>query len=194
MSRWRVAGWREVGDLRSRETGGRLEPDQALQTIAEVGVALAGFASLVAVFRRRQEEIWAPRALAGLRFMIELSLCAVLFAIFPFCLVALGLSADDTWLVSCLLLALAYGVLLHLNFSRSREISTQGIGHRQPIQATAGLLLGALLAVLLLLSAFDLWIPRGPSIFLLALFFLLIAVANQFLNFVATTRPDRQGR
>jgi hypothetical protein len=165
-----------------------LEPEQALQTIAEVGVALAGFASLVAVFRRRGEA-WPPRALAGLRFMIELSLCAVLFAILPFCLVALGLGQAGTWAVACISLATAYSVLLYLNFVRSRDISAQGIGHRQPLQASTGLVCGALIAILLVLSALDVVIPRGPSIFLLALLFLLVAVANQFLNFVATTRP-----
>lgn len=171
-----------------------MDPEQALQTIAEVGVALAGFASLVAVFRRRREEAWGPRALAGLRFMIELSLCAVLFALLPFCLAALGLGEARTWAVSCLALAGAYVVLLQLNLSRSREIAAQGVRHRQPIQATGGLVLGALLAVLLALSALDLWVPRGPSIFLLALFALIVGVANQFLNFVATSPPDRGER
>jgi hypothetical protein len=169
-----------------------LEPNEALQTIAEVGVALAGFASLVAVFRRRPDEVWAPRALAGLRFMIELSLCAVLFAILPFCLVATGLGEEETWLVSCLALAVAYCVLLHLNVSRSRAIGAQGIAHRQPIQARTGLALGVVIALLLIFSAFNILIPRGPSVFLFALFFLLVGVANQFLNFVATTRPGEE--
>lgn len=155
--------------------------------IAEVGVALAGFASLVAVFRRRREDVWGPRALAGLRFMIELSLCAALFAILPFSLVALGLGDDGTWLVSALGLAGAYGVLLVLNVLRSRAISAQEVRHRQPVQAIVGLVIGAVMLILLLLSAFDLWVPRGPSIFLLALLVLLVGVANQFLNFVATS-------
>lgn len=165
-----------------------MEPEQALQTIAEVGVALAGFASLVAVLRRRGEEAWAPRALAGLRFMIELSLCAVLFSILPFCLASFGLADGTIWLVACLGLAVAYAVLLQLNFARSRGISAGGIGHRQPIQATGGFALGWLITALLVLSAFDQWLPRGPAIYLVALFYLLIAVANQFLNFVASTR------
>ena len=155
-------------------------------------MALAGFASLVAVFRQRRDGGWTPRALAGLRFMIELSLCAVLFAIFPFCLAAFGLAPGATWLISCLLLAAAYQVLLYLNVSRSRAISAEGVGHKQWVQAATGYVLGTIVTALLVLSAFDVWIPRGPSVFLLALFVLLGSVANQFLNFVATTRATSQ--
>lgn len=169
--------------------GALLGTEQALQTIAEVGVALAGFASLVAVFRRRRDEAWSPRALAGLRFMIELSLSATLFSILPFSLAAFGLGDTATWTFSNLALALAFGILLTLNFQRSRRISSQGIGHRQPLQATSGLVLGSVIALLLVLSALDLVVSRGPAIFVLALLTLLVSVANQFLNFVATTRP-----
>ena len=156
-------------------------------------MALAGFASLVAIFRRRPEEAWAPRALAGLRFIIELSLCAVLFAIAPFVLSGLGFDEGNIWILSCLSLAVAYAALLYLNYVRSRGISKQGLRHRQPFQALSGLVLGVIIVLLLVLSALDLWVSRGPSIYLLALFYLLIAVANQFLNFVASTRSASGG-
>ena len=170
-----------------------MEPDQALQTIAEVAIALAGFASLVAVIRQRGSVGWSPRALAGFRFMVELSLSAVVFSIVPFWLSSLALTEPLVWAWSSAGLAAVYIVLLSLNFRRSTRLSTSGVPHPQPVQATLGLALGGCLTVALVLSALDLGLSRGPSTYLLALIALLIGVANQFLNFVAGAQPPAEG-
>ena len=124
--------------------------------------------------------------------MIELSLCAVVFALFPFWLVTLNLPPSHEWGWASVFLAGTYALILVSNVRRSLGITSAGLPHRQWIQGTTGLVVGAVVAVLLVASAVDLIVPRGPQVYILALLVLIVAVAIQFLDFVAGARP-REG-
>lgn len=80
-------------------------PD-ALLTLAEVAVALAGFSSVVVLFRRGgvQSE-WRPEDRFRFRVMLEASLLAAFFALLPLAISGLGVRGPLLWRVSSGLLA-----------------------------------------------------------------------------------------
>ena len=92
-----------------------------LFTIAEVAVAFAGFASLVAILGRRSSKD-DPRVLgARMRAMILFSLLAVAFSLLPPVLYRYGLDESATWRVASALFALAFaGVVAWRVSARSR--------------------------------------------------------------------------
>jgi hypothetical protein len=66
---------------------------EVLMTFAEVGVAFAGFASLIGLLGRSSEFIDASRLLG----MVRTSLLVTCFSLVPFIPNALGLSGSSTW-------------------------------------------------------------------------------------------------
>lgn len=82
------------------------EPSDVLLTLAQVAVAFAGFASVVAVFQVRWTRDETPFDLFRFWVMLAFSLETLLFALLPFLLHFLGLSASAMWRVSSALLAL----------------------------------------------------------------------------------------
>jgi hypothetical protein len=82
--------------------------EENLAVLAEIAVGLAGFSSIVVVFRRGSDSgSWKPEDVARFRIMIEASLVAALFAILPAALRGLGLMNPQLWpIVSALLFSL----------------------------------------------------------------------------------------
>ena len=72
----------------------------ALFTIAEVGVAFAGFASVVVVFGRRDDDGFRPADRIRFQLMISASLSVVLLAMLPFAFLLLGIDESVVW-ASC---------------------------------------------------------------------------------------------
>ena len=103
-----------------------LESEGTLHTIAEVAVALAGFAALVAIFRQRATGSWTPAALSALRFMIELSITLVIVALFPLPLYLLGLDEPVLWSVSSGIYAFVSLAILALNAVRIFNLLKSG--------------------------------------------------------------------
>ena len=97
-----------------------------LLTTAEVAVAFAGFASLVAILGRRSSQV-DPRIIA-LRFrgMLTNSLLVVAFSMIPLVLFRYGLSETVVWRLSSILLALAGGINFLALFFRGRPLYTEG--------------------------------------------------------------------
>jgi len=81
--------------------------EDRLAVLAEVSVGLAGFSSIVVVFRRRTfEGAWKPEDAFRFKLMIEAGLFAGLFALLPSAIAGLGVTAKSLWpFVSMLLLA-----------------------------------------------------------------------------------------
>ena len=76
-----------------------LDADHLL-TVAEVGIALAGFSALVAVLGVRSGRTHPRLDSLRLRLMVECSLFVVAFSLFPLIPSRLGASADLSWRIS----------------------------------------------------------------------------------------------
>ncbi len=70
---------------------------ESLSLVAELAIALAGFASIVAIIGRRQARDDATMDAIRLRGMLEFSLLAAAFALLPLLPFHAGLSENSTW-------------------------------------------------------------------------------------------------
>ncbi len=70
---------------------------ESLSLVAELAIALAGFASLVAIIGRRQGRDTAVVDAIRLRWMLEISLLTSAFALLPLLPFHAGLSENSTW-------------------------------------------------------------------------------------------------
>jgi hypothetical protein len=105
-----------------------VEGSDVLIVIAEVSVAFAGFAGIVAVFRQRDLAEWAAVDATRFRFMVECSLMTILFALLPFVFRHLGASPTATWSACSALMAATVAGLLTIASLRMRRVRSQTPG------------------------------------------------------------------
>jgi hypothetical protein len=118
-----------------------LNEAELLPTIAEVGVAIAGFASLISVLgvRRRSEQLAA--SFSRIRGMLETSLLTAAFAFAPFIPFKFGVSSAISWRAAGVVFALAAFsriVLIRSRFQPHQtvsRVSVYGIGGAQAVAA-----------------------------------------------------------
>ena len=154
-----------------------------LLTFAEIAVAFAGFSSVVAIFQKQSADRGAGFDLFRFWIMLEFSLAALFFALLPFPLHFLGLSAPVVW--SCASGALLVFIVAHASFTsylirrgEPRVVSslTRGLS-----RAAKTVYLVIVLAQALNLAG----VPgRGFGLYLLGLFLLLFGAAVNFVRLV----------
>ena len=93
-----------------------MEQLDQLQTIAEISVALAGFAGIIATFRAGK--VSRGRVLA-LSMIVNISLFAAFFAVLPIGLANLGLAEKQVWSITSFLLGIAQLVFVYFISSNS---------------------------------------------------------------------------
>ena len=130
-----------------------MDYQNALSTLAEVAIAITGFAGVVAVFGRRSSGHWSVVEQARLVALLGLSLAALLFCVLPFVVLSIPVSESSCWRSLSVLLAVALTVFTAqvvrvaieaLRVPRSeREVS---------LLLSAIFLTGDLLAIILLLA------------------------------------------
>jgi hypothetical protein len=77
----------------------------ALSTLAEVAIGLAGFSGIVSVFGRRSSGHWSPAERTRLIGLLVMSFTAVFFSVVPFVLLSIPVSESTCWRSLSLLLA-----------------------------------------------------------------------------------------
>jgi len=153
-------------------------PEDALFSIAEISIGLAGFSGLVAAFVQHPGQTWRPDQKARIVFLILLSFGMIVAALAPYALSGISNSPAVIWgppmigfPVLCLILLGYWGVL-------SRR---HGFTLLFP-QVSIPVMLGSItLQILALLSGLGLVLPYSPAVFVFALLSVLIFGANMFL-------------
>ena len=153
--------------------------EDTLLTIAEFGVALAGFTSIIVVFSRRGDLVDVDRF--RVRNALLGSLGAAFFALVPSTLLLLGLSGVSVWqiasatMVLYLLVLAGYSMRMTL---RLDEASRALLGRVPPFMIGAMVLMVVLQALNVLGVAFE---PQS-GIYVLGLLGLLMTGAFGFLR------------
>ena len=89
--------------------------------LAELNVAIAGFAGIVSAFRFRDSSTVKRGPVAALTVIVQLSLLAALFSCLPLLLSAFGLSGKLLWL-TCSIVAVPVGsALIYMNRQNFRR-------------------------------------------------------------------------
>lgn len=157
-----------------------------LALVAELAVAIAGFASLVGLVGQWQGRDAASVDTMRLRSMIETSLLAAGLALLPRLPYEAGLSVEGSWRASGAVFALAALLFSARLLRRTRGVEARTRSYR--LTRGWGLIVGAIqLSSLALLgaSAFGFY-PRPAAAYLFALYAYLAMAGMLFLRFVAS--------
>jgi len=156
------------------------DPFEALFTVAEVGIALAGFSGVVAILGRRSAGEWSDPDWLRFAMLLAFSFGAVVFSFLPTLILALGASPPSTWAACSLLLALflvlAYVVVV-------RRVSQIGAAAASQFPRAAGLsvaVLSAPVLAILALNTLGIGFPRSFGPFFLGLLWLVCLSGLQF--------------
>jgi len=158
-----------------------LSASEVLIVVAEISIALAGFAGVVVAFRQRGLEALPPHEQLRLRYMLLVACVALLFALLPFVPHHLRLDASATWALSSGafalgLLSLILAVVLDATKPQGRQLSRAWLY----IYLTGG----TLAAIALLLNCFGAFGEVLPGVYLAGLGFLLFYATSLFVRLV----------
>ena len=156
----------------------------ALLTLAEIALGLAGFTGVIVVFGRDPKAPWHPLDSFRVVRMLSSSLGALFFSLLPEGVGATGLSAASTWRL-CSLLPIGY--LLVSGRNSAREFRSLHPEYRAQLNPRFLPFLGALFALVSLALAANVigiwWVPGYPAYYFGVLYMLGFA-AFQFVRIV----------
>ncbi len=162
--------------------------EQILDTLANVGIALAGFSGVVAAFRLFGERKWSVAEIRVLWFLISDSFLVLFFSLLPFPLALANWSPDAIWgLGSALLgtyfiLGNVWALLGQYRDRKAKQLVTVPVITR--IINFFVIPVAFVMGIVLWLSAFDVIIPRGQAAYVVGLIVLLAFAAVEFLFFI----------
>ncbi len=160
-----------------------MSPQDLLLTYAEVAVALAGFSGIVAAFRQNRDAP-SPFDVNSVRFVLEVSLTAILFSVVPGVLQAFSIPESAAFRIAAFALT---GALLVLYVTQARRRQRVADQHGFAPRAIRGrpLLLTIYLAITGGLALSGLSGVATAGAYLVANGMLLVAAGIEFLAFVA---------
>jgi len=158
-----------------------MEGSDVLIVIAEVSVAFAGFAGIVAVFRQRDLVEWPPLDAARFRFMVECSLTTILFALLPFVFRHLGASPTATWSACSGLMAATVAGIFVIASLRMRRLRSQA-SYPSPALLRFVQAVTLLTIALLVLNALRIGFTAEFGPYLAALAWVLVASGLNFFR------------
>jgi hypothetical protein len=150
-----------------------------LFTVAEVAIALAGFAALVGVLGRRSGRTKEREVGLRLLFGLEASLLVVAAALLPIVPLSFGLSDELVWRGSALLYLIADLGLAYMIFRRSRPLEIPAVA--QPGMSRAIWTVSASGQILLLVALMGFVPEYSPAVYLTVLYLNLVNSGLAFL-------------
>jgi len=156
--------------------------ESALLTTAEVAVAIAGFASIVTAFRRRQHGGWSPQDVLRFQLMLTASLSAAFFALLPFAISFFGASDPDVWSYGSAALAL-YLVLTTALVAQRTILLTSG-AMLNPYISWSFLATGLVVIALLGFNTAGFFSDRELGPYFVGLLYLLVLAGVSFARMI----------
>jgi len=162
-------------------------PEDALVSIAEIAIGLAGFSGLVAAFGQRPGHSWRGDQKSRIFLLVILSFAMIICALYPFAMSGLSDSPALVWGVPMVsysvvsIILLAYWIIV----SRRRDYKLQF-----PLVSIPIILCSAALQVIVALSGFGFILPYSPALFVLGLLSILVFGAVMFLALLHITWRD----
>lgn len=155
-----------------------MTPQDALFSIAEISIGLAGFSGLVAAFVQHAGQTWRADQKTRIVLLIVLSFGMIVSALAPYALSGVSTSSALVWGVPMVAFSvLCLGLLVYwVVVSRRRAFKLLF-----PVISVPILSVATALQVLALLSGLGWILPYSPAVFVLGLLSVLVFGANIFL-------------
>ncbi len=154
-----------------------------LQTLAEISIAFAGFASIVVMFRRRDPASWGEADALRYQTMLTGSLAALFFSVVPITIHFCGASDPVVWRISSVSLA----AWLLFNFLSNRQTSNR-LSRETSISSSIARVFRALSGVAFLLQLTNLHLAL-PGPFIVGVVYVLSTAGLTFFRLVQIEPP-----
>jgi hypothetical protein len=156
--------------------------DDSLAVLAEVAVGLAGFSSIIVVFRRRSgADNWEPEDALRFKLMLEASLIAGLFSILPAAMAGVDIAPNLLWPIhSAALLGYIVSVLLR-GWRQVRSLPAQALS---PRVAAVMLLGGVITIVVQALNVLEIGFTQGSGPYLFGVSWLITFAGVMFYRLI----------
>ena len=160
-----------------------MTPEDALFSIAEIGIGLAGFSGLVAAFVQQTGQSWRAEQKARIVLLVALSFGMMVAALAPYALSGFSSSPAVVWGLPMIAFStLCLVLLVHwITVSRRRGFKLQF-----PLFSISIITAAALLQVLAFVSGLGWIVPYSPAIFVLGFLSVLLFGAAVFLALLRT--------
>lgn len=158
-----------------------MEGESFFLTVAQVGVTLAGFASLISAFRRRDQPL-GESEITGRSLIVELGLAGTFFALLPFPIdsILTEFGRVGVWRIASavlLVFLIGWGFINLQRFFRAARVS----GHRSTVN-----LFYALLIVVNIALIVNILLLGYAAVYMTGILWMLLAAGVQFMIFVYT--------
>ena len=150
-----------------------------LETVAEISVALAGFAGIVATFQFRDGDTPSAGKIVALTIIVNMGLSAGMFAFLPLILFSFTSDEAIVWFVASYLLAI---YMCYMMFFVQKNMHGNVRRNRVRFLFTTYQIIAGLLIVVLLLNGANVGVERGLGPYLLTLSYGLYMVGTNFIR------------
>ena len=150
-----------------------------LETVAEISVALAGFAGIVATFQFREGDTPSAGKIVALTIIVNMGLSAGMFSFLPLLLFSITSDEAIVWFVSSYLLAI---YMCYMMFFVQKHMQGKVRRNRVRLLFSTYQVVSGLLIVLLLLNGANIGVERGLGPYLLTLLYGLYMVGTNFMR------------
>jgi len=155
-----------------------MTPEDALFSIAEISIGLAGFSGLVAAFVQHEGQSWRLDQKTRIVLLIVLSFGVIVSALTPYALSGISTSPALIWGVPLVAFSvLCIGLLVFWTVLSRRH----GFTLLFPLTSIPILLVATTLQVVALLSGLGLIFPYSSTVLVLGFLSVLVFGANMFL-------------
>ena len=155
-----------------------MTPQDALFSIAEISIGLAGFSGLVAAFVQPTGHAWRPEQKTRIVLLIVLSFGMITCSLAPYALAGISESPALVWGLPMITFSiLSIGLCSYwFTVSRRRHFKLQF-----PLFSVPIICIAVAIQLTALLSGLGLIIPYSPAVFVLGFMSVLVFGANVFL-------------
>jgi hypothetical protein len=148
-----------------------MNPSDQLLTFAEISVALAGFAGIIATFQFREQRRLTRGRVLDLSMIVNISLLSAFFSVFPLALLVFGFEEKTVWAICS---GIAGAIWISVLIFVVQNMSTQSVSSRLQLFFAFIILYSLATAVILFMNAlgiiFDQHFAPYFSSFILAFF------------------------
>jgi hypothetical protein len=164
-----------------------MAPEDALASIAEVAIGLAGFSGLVAAFGQRSGQSWKGDQKARIIYLVVLSFLVITTSLLPSTISGWSSSASLVWGIPMVTSGVLTLTSLFIWIALSRR---HGYKLQFPKTSVSILSVSGTLQLAVLLSGLGVILPYSPALFVLGLLSILVFCANMFLALLHITWRD----
>jgi len=170
-----------------------LAPQETLLTLAEIGIAVIGFAGILSALRPSRSTHADAMHSLRLRIMVEASAYVMLFCFVPLLVVSDDAGDPRVWAAGSALLAVAAPVLVASIYTRQRRIFGSMLLRETLLFDALTIALAAISEVVLILNASQVLFPARFAGYLVGLLFLLGAAVAMFVRAIFASTVEGPG-